>query len=279
MFTIFLLSGAPAIAAQQTTFSIASEEVRINVLATDQGKPVAGLKAADFEVLDNGIPQEIQFAKLQKQTPINAIFVLDMSSSVSGDLLAHLKSAASGLLADLTNEDQTALILFNQAVTLGSPITHDFASVQLALDRAQPLGNSSLIDASFSGLMLAHSRPDPALLIIFSDGIDTFSWLTSEAVLETAKHTDAVVYAVSAGTRPNKSFLADLTRLTGGSFLEAESTKSLASLFLSILDEFRQRYLVTYTPQNVPDIGWHTLDVRVMNRAVKVSARPGYTRK
>ena len=216
---------------------------------------MAGLKAADFEILDNGVPQEIQYVKLQKQLPINAIFVLDMSRSVFGELLDRLKGAASGLLADLTNEDQAALILFNHAVTLGSPFTHDFTNVKAALDRAQPFGNSSLIDASYAGLMLAHSKPDPAMVLVFSDGIDTFSWLTSEAVLETAKHTDAVVYAVSAGLPPNKTFLADLTGLTGGSFLEAGSAQSLASLFLGILDEFRQHYLVTYTPHGARTSG------------------------
>ncbi len=280
VFAVFIMSFAPAISAQKTVFSVASEEVRIDVLVTDRGKPVAGLKAADFEILDNGVPQEIQYVKLQKQTPINAIFVLDMSRSVYGELLDRLKGAASGLLADLANGDQAALIMFNHTVTLGSPLTHDFARVNLALDRAQPFGNSSLIDASYAGLLLANSRPDPALLIIFSDGIDTFSWLTSGAVLETAKHTDDVVYAVSAGPPlPNQTFLADLTRFTGGSFLQAESTQSLAALFFGILDEFRQRYLVTYTPRGVSDSGWHALDVQVKNRPVKVRARPGYLRK
>ncbi len=186
---------------------------------------MAGLKAADFEILDNGVPQEIEYVKLQKQLPINAIFVLDMSRSMFGEPLVHLKGAASGLLADLSNEDQSALIMFNHAVILGSPITHDFASVKLALDRAQPFGNSSLIDASYAGLMLAHSKPDPTMVIVFSDGIDTFSWLTSEAVLETAKHTDAVVYAVSAGLPPNKTFLADITRFTGGYIFQAGSAQ------------------------------------------------------
>jgi hypothetical protein len=50
-------------------------------------------------------------------------------------------------------------------------------------------------------------------------------------------------------------------------------------VFLRILNEFRQRYLVTYIPMGVSEDGWHKLEVRVKNRSAKVRARPGYMRK
>lgn len=275
---ILTLTATAAAAAQQPTFSVAAEEVRIDVLVTERGKPLAGLETSDFEILDNGVRQEIRYATLQKQTPISATLVFDMSRSVAGELLGHLKKAARGLLADLMKDDHAALITFNNAVILGSPPTRDFARIMQALDQAQPFGNSSLIDASYAGLMLAESRPDPPLLIIFSDGRDTFSWLTSEAVLETAKYNDAVVYAVSTDRRPNKAFLNDLTKFTGGSLFEVESTENLATAFLSILAESRHRYLITYTPQGVPENGWHKLAVRVKRPSAKIQARPGYMR-
>jgi VWFA-related protein len=276
---LFLLHGAQVIVAQQLNISVKSEEVRIDVLVTNQGKPVMGLTAADFEVLDNGVMQEIQYVTLQRQTPINTIFVLDMSKSVSGQLLENLKRAASGFLAGLAKDDHAALVMFNHAITLGSPLTQDYSIVKSALDKAQSFGNSSLIDATYAGLMLAQSKPAPALILIFSDGLDTYSWLTSESILKIAKQSEAMVYAVSASSQPNKSFLTDLTRFTGGTLLKAETPQKLASLFLNILDEFRQYYLLTYTPHAVSDSGWHTLEVRVKDHAMKVRARPGYTRR
>jgi hypothetical protein len=47
---------------------------------------------------------------------------------------------------------------------------------------------------------------------------------------------------------------------------------------VSIFDEFRQRYLLTYTPEGVDADGWHDLDVRVKRRGADVTARPGYFR-
>ena len=55
-----------------------------------------------------------------------------------------------------------------------------------------------------------------------------------------------------------------------------ESTGNLRSVFLAALEEFRHRYLVSYTPQGVAKGGWHKVDVRVKRRGATVRARPGY---
>ena len=47
---------------------------------------------------------------------------------------------------------------------------------------------------------------------------------------------------------------------------------------MRILDEFRQRYLVSFSPAGVPADGWHALTVRVKGRTVDVRARTGYRR-
>jgi hypothetical protein len=66
---------------------------------------------------------------------------------------------------------------------------------------------------------------------------------------------------------------------TGGQLFEVDSTRDLAAAFVAILEEFRQRYLVSYSPQDVARGGWHTLEVRVKHRGTRkltVKARPGY---
>ena len=275
LFSTAIVAAAP----QRDTFRVTAEEVRIDALVTENGRPVSRLEAADFEVFDNGVPQEIRYAALQKDTPISATLVFDLSRSVAGELLDSLKEAASALLDDFKTEDHAALITFNNAVALGSPPTRDFAGVRRALDKVKAFGNSALIDACYAGLTLAETRPDPPLLIIFSDGRDTFSWLTERAALETAKRSHAVVYTVSTGMLPKKAFLRDVTDLTGGTLFEVESTRNLPEVFVGILNEFRRRYLLTYTPQGVPEAGWHELVVRVNRSSARVRARPGYVRR
>jgi VWFA-related protein len=124
-------------------------------------------------------------------------------------------------------------------------------------------------------MMIGETDAGRSLLILFSDGVDTRSWLTPASVIDVAKRSDVVAYGVEIGKRRN-SFPRDLSRATGGRSLELESTRDLDATFKAILDEFRVRYLVSYSPKGVAADGWHRLDVRVKGRAVNVRARPGY---
>jgi hypothetical protein len=63
--------------------------------------------------------------------------------------------------------------------------------------------------------------------------------------------------------------------LYGSTLVEVEKTANLSAIFLRVLEEFRHRYLVSYTPRGVSKDGWHRLTVRV-KRGGTVRARPGY---
>ena len=113
-----------------------------------------------------------------------------------------------------------------------------------------------------------------AMLLVFSDGFDTSSWLTPDAVMDTAKRSQAVVYGVAVRGRIKNPFLESLTDLTGGALIQIESTKDLDAVFLRILDEFRHRYLISYRPKGVTAAGWHKLEVKAKGGTVR--ARQGY---
>jgi len=131
-------------------------------------------------------------------------------------------------------------------------------------------------DGTYGGMMLGESDVGRALLIAFSDGFDTSSWLAPDVVLDTARRSDVVVYSVAIGTSRRPAVLRDLSAFSGGRLLQVESTKDLTAAFLGILDEFRNRYLVSYSPRGVAKDGWHRLDVRVGRKNVVVNARSGY---
>jgi Ca-activated chloride channel family protein len=256
-------------------FSTRIEAVRVDVLVTDQGRPVRGLQRADFEVRDNGVLQQVDAISFE-QVPLNVILALDMSGSVSGERLNHLRRAGGALLDALMTDDQAALLSFTHVIAQGSGLTKDRARLRTALAAAYAAGGTALVDSSYAGLMVGESDVGRALLLVFSDGVDTASWLSPARVLETAKRCDVVVYGVSLAGSQKSTFLRDLSAFTGGRLLESESIRNLSDVFVQILDEFRQRYLLTYSPQGVPRSGWHRLDVRVRGRNVTVKARPGY---
>ena len=122
MLLCLITSGSVRAVTQGPTFASKVEAVRVDVLVTEQGRAVRGLQAAEFEVLDNGVRQEVDLVSFE-QIPLNAILVLDMSVSVAGERLDHLRAAARGLLDGLTAEDQAALVTFNHVVFQGSGLT------------------------------------------------------------------------------------------------------------------------------------------------------------
>jgi Ca-activated chloride channel family protein len=266
---------APA-AQQRPAFTARKDIVRVDALVTDAGQIVRGLSAEDFEVFDNGVRQQVDLMS-SDDAPLDAILALDLSGSVAGESLRHLRMAGGAVLDALRPGEQAALITFSQSISLGVGLTKDRERVRGALESARGSGDTALIDAGYAALVLGETDTGRALVIVFSDGLDTSSWLTAASVLDTAKRTSAVVYAVSVGGLPKASFLRDLSALTGGTLFEADSTKDLDALFIRVLDEFRQRYLVSYSPSGVSKDGWHRLDVRIKNRAgLIVKARPGY---
>ena len=269
------LGASVVAAAQQPTFSSRLEAVRVDALVTEGGQPVRGLGPGDFVVLDNGVPQTVDLASFET-LPVNVILALDHSKSVTGDRLAQLQNAARTVLQALAPRDQAALVTFSHRVALPQGLTRDSRTVVAAVDAARPGGETALFDAVYAGLIAGVNDPSRNLVLVFSDGVDTASWLSPAQIIETAKRGDAVVYALSPKDAGSAPFLRELTDQTGGSAFEVDSLQQLSSRFVSILEEFRHRYLLSYSPKGVQPGGWHKLEVRVKNRRATIKARPGY---
>lgn len=250
------------------------DSVRLDALITERGQPVPALTPTDLEVFDNGVRQAIDYVSFD-QIPVNVVCVLDMSESVSGQVLEQLRIATTGVARSLHADDQVALLTFNHRVTLGLPLTKDVRTLEPALASIRSRGGTALIDATYASLWVTESDPGRTVIIVFSDGLDTASWLSRERVLEASKRADATFYAVTSGGRRNP-FLADLAETSGGRIFDAAAPDRISSAFAAILEEFRQRYVISYSPRGVAVRGWHKVDLRVKGRRANVKVRAGY---
>jgi VWFA-related protein len=260
--------------AQRPTFSSSVEAVHVDVLVTRGGRPVPGLVAADFELLDNGVPQSVTLVSYDR-LPLNVLMALDRSGSVA-PRFERVRRAAEQLLDQLRPGDRAAAILFNDTVASGSALTDDLARVRRVIRQANPSGGTALVDAVYSGLVVGETFVGRTLSIVFTDGVDTSSFLDRRKVVAIGTRTDVVLYTVSVGPAAERAFLRDLVTSTGGRVVELASPERLGETFVEILSEFRQRYLLTYTPDGVSRSGWHPIEVRVKQRGLSVQARPGY---
>jgi VWFA-related protein len=280
-------------------FRTRAEVVRVDALVTSRGRPINGLAAGDFELYDNGIRQEITLASIE-DLEVDVVLALDTSNSVRGPMLQTLREAAAALVGGLRPSDRAAVVTFASGAAIATPLTTDHTAVSRALEQVEGRGATSLIDAAWMGVLMTRGTDRPTLLLVFSDGVDTASWLTPGPVLSLASRSNLVADGVVVGStrldadRPAggaaeqagppaadagvEDFLPELARVTGGRMVDGGSGSRLATAFAAALRGFRERYQLSYTPSNVDQPGWHRLEVRVKRPGATVRARLGYTR-
>ena len=264
-------------AAHQTrppVFTARRDLVRLDVSVTDRGKPITGLQAGDFTVVDNGVPQKVEYLSFD-ELALNIVLAFDASGSVAGPRLTDLRAAGHAVLDQLRPDDRAAFVSFSHAVSLGSDLTSDLASVRRAIDASGATGLTSIVDAAFAGLTLGASDTGRSLMLVFSDGVDTSSWLEPKAVIDAAKRSNVVVFGVTAA-KSRDPFLKDLAEASGGDLAEVQKTSELRSTFVKLLAEYRLRYIVGYSPTGVTAGGWHKVQVSVPRRNASIKARDGY---
>lgn len=271
--TLALLLLAAGQEPHPPTFAVAVEAVNLDVLVTRGGRVLEGLRASDFSVTDNGVPQQVEVVE-SSRTSVDALLVLDVSSSVAGKRLAALRQAAHAFVDALWPTDSVALLAFSTDLRLLARSGPPRPEVHAAIDRLEGAGATTLVDAAFAALLLTDPRRGRPLVVVFSDGVDHGSWLTPDAVLEAARGCDVVVHYVEIGGA--LSFLARLADTTGGRGWSARGEDALRSAFVEALDEFKSRYRLRYEPAGVPHEGFHALKVRLRGGKGKVRARPGY---
>jgi Ca-activated chloride channel family protein len=283
-----------AIAAQTPQFKSRTAAVRVDALVTDGRRPIAGLTAANFEVRDNGVLQTI--TDVHRETlPLNIICALDVSGSLDGRPLANLKRAYLAVIAALAGDDRAALLTFANRVDLHSALTKDRVRLASLIEQVRAGGTTSLFDAVFTAIALREADDGRTLLLFFSDGLDTSSWLPARKLVDAARRSDVVIYPITIRPAPrmprsqgrimlrppeeplpSQVILDTLGDVSGGRVVYASDDAALEGTFLSVLEEFRHRYVLSFTPTGVSDQGWHTLEVKLKRGSGQVRARRGY---
>lgn len=292
---------------QAPTFRSGTSAVAVDVSVRDRArKSVVGLSAKDFTVRDNGIRQEVSEISYGTR-PIDVTIGLDVSASVTGEVLDALRRAVLQVMGDLKKEDRLKLLLFNSEVRRAVDFTTDLKAVENAMRRV-PAGGGTALHDTLSVAMVGASDPDRRQLVMFfTDGIDSGSAVSTNLLETVAQRTRATLTFVVSRAGPLSSVFGSglvsstiplptaqgvnfgagrggappplfsrLAAETGGAVLFSDGSATLGSTFRRILDEFRATYVLFYSPKGVERPGFHTITVEVARPDVIVQARRGY---
>jgi Ca-activated chloride channel family protein len=280
-----LVAVVPILAQDQQapTFKSGTKVVSLYATVTDAGRLVPDLERDDFEVLDNGKPQQLTVFS-SEVLPITVVVMLDTSGSMTGNM-DMLKSGAEQFFLRLLRGDRARLGAFNDKIQFVSRLTGDrdelIESVS-GIDFGYP---TRLYDAIAAGIDDLKGIEGRRIVLVFTDGDDTASRTRFGTVLDRAQTDEIMVYAIGlAGegvingrpmrTRPDRS-LKTLAEQTGGGYFELSRADQMTSTFTRVAMELHSQYLLGFSPEN-RDGKTHKLDVRVKKPGMTARARKSY---
>ncbi len=255
--------------------------VHVTVTVTDGGKFVKGLPREAFKVYEDNVQQPIShFAS--ENIPLELAVGVDVSGSMT-DSIDAVKDNVKRFLSALRPTDRVTLVAFNENFFVLSRPSADLPARLKAVDRLAPWGMTSLHETLVRSFDLLGTQAGRRGLVVFSDGEDTSSRVTREAVQRRAEASDAVLFMIGQGRAVDSPGLKDLcewlAKRSGGRAFFPQDADALRVTFDDIVEELSSQYLVTYAPpSSARDDAWHQIKVEVGDGRYSVRARQGYRR-
>ncbi|HEV2488387.1 MAG TPA: VWA domain-containing protein [Candidatus Acidoferrales bacterium] len=264
-------------------------------------KFVTDLNQSDFQVFEDGKPQQVTLFFRQTDLPLRIGMLLDTSNSIR-ERLHFEKDAAIDFLYNVIrrNKDQAFLMTFDNEAEIIQDYTGDLDLLSSVIQQQNAGGGTALNDAIYMASQKLVAAPPAAapdqdirrVLVLISDGDDNLSDRALSDAIEMADKAGVSIYAISTNNDwvttdtpvPEKLHLSEGDKVlaqysdeTGGRVFFPYRIDDLAQSFLDIGNELRSQYLIGYPPPYAEADGqFHTIQVRVDRKGLIVRTRKGY---
>lgn len=268
------------------------------------GHLLPNLAKEQFDVSEDGQPQNIKYFKAESNLPLTIGILLDTSFSQDRVLPIEKEVGAQFLQQMLRKEDEAFLISFDVNVDLLQDYTNSPRDIRRGMDAAKingggmaggipgigqgpvPIGNPKgtlLYDAVF---LATHDKLRNEVgrkaIILLTDGEDQGSQLKLRDALEAAQKADTILYTLLISDRgmamgTGEGLMKKLCEDTGGRVINVgNNQQKLQKAFDQISDELRSQYSIGYTPTNTKHDGtYRKVEVKTKD-GYKVQSRKGY---
>jgi Ca-activated chloride channel family protein len=285
---------------RQGAVRVEIRRVRLPITVTDKkGQFVPGLTKNDFIILEDKVPQTIETFSddLSQTTPLYIAVLMDTSPSTAGKLKFQQESAMNFIQTVVKpRKDRVLFGTFDHEINLLQDFTDKLDLLDRAVYGVKKMGTqTALFDAIWQFCdEKMRSVPGRRVLLIVTDGEDTYSRANIRDAIDIAQRTETTIFAIStkagflatvpgveAGQVADKKDkdLQTLAEETGGAAFFTGDMLSLERSFTRISKELRAQYLVTYNPTNKSYDGtFRKIDVKLSDghRDLKVRTKRGY---
>jgi Ca-activated chloride channel homolog len=284
--------------AQGPTFRSATELVNLNVTVVGADmRPVAGLSQDQFEVLEDGVRQEVTFFA-PGELALDVVVLLDTSASMSGSL-GLVQTAAIRFVSALRGDDRATIMGISSGLRVLQPMTPDKHALTSAIKSTSAAGRTPLYAAIYTALRelekirRGYDTPRRQAVVVLSDGQDTASGFGFTELMESVRRQAVPIYAIAPrpprhvqaqreavfgeSTQEQDFELRTLAAETGARAFFPVKLFELTGVYDDIASELSHQYSIGYQSTNGHlDGGFRRIALRVVAPGVKWRTRAGY---
>jgi Ca-activated chloride channel homolog len=266
---------------QKPRFQTGTSMVLVDVSVTGaEGRPIRGLEAQDFVVLEDGVSRQIAYFRASSEggvtpaAPLSVVLLLDSSSSMEGSRLTRSRDAALAFIDECPSDTEIAIATFDDRLRILSEFTDDRQSLAAAVRRMTSGGGTAMYDALLDAVALLSKATHPRQAIVLSsDGADLDSHSTFEELENAVASSPASLYAVGQYEKESRDLyrtgekyfkapaleqnlnpiwvLERLAELTGGQAAFPERGTGIAPLLEEIARRLERQYVIGYQPSRI----------------------------
>ncbi len=226
------------------------------------GRPILDLPKDSFQILEEGVPQQIERFEAETNQPLDLALMVDTSLSTFKELKFEGESASRFVRQIVRPGDQLAVFQFSDDVAQLSEFSSKVPELQAATKRLAPGAGTVLYDAVVLGSRAISRLPSGRrrVIVLLTDAGETTSTYKFEDARRAAIASEALIYSIVIRPVPNESgrntagehALITITDSTGGAMYILDSFDQLQAMFDRIDRELRTQYLLGYYPHPAP---------------------------
>ena len=210
---------------------------------------VTSARAGRPQLFENGVPaaglQEVNLGAAK-----SVVLAVDRSQSMAGRSLRDATAAARAFVASAGPNDQIEVVTFGRQATVLSGFSSSTADANAALTglTVGSRSGTALWDAIVLAARALEAQGQRGrVILVVTDGQDVSSTATLAGAIAAAHRAHAAVYAIGIdGKGYTPGPLRELAGRTGGQYLEASSSRQLASLYSSMAQTLAHTWQLRY---------------------------------
>jgi VWFA-related protein len=244
-----------------------------NVILDKTHQFVPGLKAENFLVLEDGVPQTVTSVRIA-QTPITAVMLLEFAAN-SYYLINDMQTSSYYFFRTLRPDDYIAVMTYDLRTHILCDFTNNKDLVAQSLQSLiiPTFSDTNLFDALYETLDRVSRIDGRKYIILIGSGRDTFSKLTLDKILAKVKSSqNTTIFTIGTGALINEMYggggggmgssiremdylqaqnqLKTFAAMTGGLSFSPLFQGALPDVFAEINNSIRNQYVLTYRPTN-----------------------------